>query len=325
MSDLSAIFSSSSSTDDKQLILSEAAYWLTLLNDEPLNNQQQAELNRWQQRSMRHQQVWQAAQGLQQTLQALPKSPTPVLDRRSLLRCLTYLCVLGPASYAGYKYTPWRKLTADHTTAIGQQQRIHLTDGSQLWLNTNTIVSIDFNQAQRTIYLHSGEIYIETSHKIKHSPFVINTPLGTIQALGTRFNVKHLANSEKATVSVQTHKVKVSTKNTTATKIIPSGQIADFTHNTITLVEQKNDNELPSWRKGELAANKLTLKDFLDELSRYRVGIIQCHDDVANLNVSGLFQLADTEQVLNLLEQTLPINIKYISRYWLRVASSTTN
>jgi transmembrane sensor len=271
---------------------------------------------------MRHQQVWQAAQGLQQTLQALPKSQASVLDRRSLLRCLTYLCVVGPASYAGYKYTPWRKLTADHTTAIGQQQRIYLADGSQLWLNTNTIVSIDFNQAQRTIYLHSGEIYIETSHKIKHSPFVINTPLGAVQALGTRFNVKHLANSEKATVSVQAHTVKVSTKNTTATQIIPSGKAAEFTNNTITLIEQ-NSGELPSWRKGELAANKLTLKDFLDELSRYRVGIIQCHDDVANLNVSGLFQLADTEQVLNLLEQTLPINIKYISRYWLRVASST--
>lgn len=321
MSDLSPICSSSSSTDDKHIILSEAAHWLTLINDEPLNSQQHAELNRWQQRSMRHQQVWQAAQGLQQTLQTLPKSQAPVLDRRSLLRCLTYLCVVGPASYTGYKYTPWRKLTADHTTAIGQQQRIHLADGSQLWLNTNTIVSIDFNQAQRTIYLHSGEIYIETSHKTKHSPFVINTPLGPIQALGTRFNVKHLANSEKATVSVQAHTVKVSTKNTTATQIIPSGQTAEFTNNTITFIEQ-NNGELPSWRKGELAANKLTLKSFLDELSRYRVGIIQCHDDVANLNVSGLFQLADTEQVLNLLEQTLPIDIKYISRYWLRVASS---
>jgi transmembrane sensor len=324
MSDLSASCSGSSSADNKHIILSEAAYWLTLINDEPLNSQQQAALKRWQQRSMCHQQVWQAAQGLQQTLQALPKSQTPMIDRRSLLRCLTYLCVVGPASYAGYKYTPWRKLTADHTTAIGQQQRVYLADGSQLWLNTNTIVSIDFNQAQRTIYLHSGEIYIETSHKIKHSPFVINTPLGAVQALGTRFNVKHLANSEKATVSVQAHTVKVSTKNTTATQIIPSGKAAEFTNNTITLVEQ-NSGELPSWRKGELAANKLTLKDFLDELSRYRVGIIQCHDDAANLNVSGLFQLADTEQVLNLLEQTLPINIKYISRYWLRVASSTTN
>jgi transmembrane sensor len=259
MSDLSASCSGSSSADNKHIILSEAAYWLTLINDEPLNSQQQAELKRWQQRSMRHQQVWQAAQGLQQTLQALPKSQTSVLDRRSLLRCLTYLCVVGPASYAGYKYTPWRKLTADHTTAIGQQQRIYLADGSQLWLNTNTIVSIDFNQAQRTIYLHSGEIYIETSHKIKHSPFVINTPLGAVQALGTRFNVKHLANSEKATVSVQAHTVKVSTKNTTATQIIPSGKAAEFTNNTITLIEQ-NSGELPSWRKGELAANKLTYR-----------------------------------------------------------------
>lgn len=47
MSDLSPICSSSSSssTDDKHIILSEAAHWLTLINDEPLNNQQVTIMN----------------------------------------------------------------------------------------------------------------------------------------------------------------------------------------------------------------------------------------------------------------------------------------
>ena len=71
------------------------------------------------------------------------------------------------------------------------QQQVQLADGSQLWLNTNTVVNIDFTHQQRSVWFRSGEIYIETSKTNHTAPLVVHTSMGTVRALGTRFGVRH--------------------------------------------------------------------------------------------------------------------------------------
>jgi transmembrane sensor len=43
---------------------------------------------------------------------------------------------------------------------------------------------------------------------------------------------------------------------------------------------------------------------------------------VANLKVSGTYQLADTEHILKLLARSLPVRIDYRTRYWVVITSS---
>ncbi|NRA85177.1 MAG: FecR family protein, partial [Gammaproteobacteria bacterium] len=298
---------------DQQAILSEAAHWLMLIHCAPLDQQQQTELAQWQQRSAHHQHVWQRAQGLQQTLSALPQATNQqrLLSRRQLISCLAYLGVLAPITYSGYRYLPWQQINADYHTRVGQQRQVVLADGSILWLNTNTVVNIDFNPQQRSVRLHSGEIYIETSKINHHAPLIVHTSMGTVRALGTRFSVRHDKNSASVQVSVQAQRVIITTAKSAQQQVLSANQTASYDQLSI---DQITANSLlqPSWLKGELSADKLTLRTFINELSRYRPGIIQCHDEIAHLTVSGLFQLNDTDQILNLLQQTLPITIKYL-------------
>lgn len=75
-----------------------------------------------------------------------------------------------------------------------------------------------------------------------------------------------------------------------------------------------------AWTLGVLYAENLRLQDFLAELSRYREGFVRCDDDVADLRVSGTYQLQDTDRILALLAQTLPVRVHERSRYWVTVA-----
>ena len=181
------------SKTDKHHIIAEAADWLTLMDCAPLDNQQNTALKKWQQQSPQHQHVWQAAQSLHHTLSTLPSSnnQNTTTSRRDLLRCLTYLSVVGPLSYGAYKYAPWRKLTADYTSDFAQQRKIPLADGSIVWLNTDTLISTDFTAKSRLLHLHSGEIYIETSKSTAPSrvqpPFIVGNATRHSTSLGYAF------------------------------------------------------------------------------------------------------------------------------------------
>lgn len=68
-----------------------------------------------------------------------------------------------------------------------------------------------------------------------------------------------------------------------------------------------------------LIASDWRLEDFLAELSRYRPGRLVCDEQVADLRLSGAFHLNDTDVVLENLANTLPVRLRYLTRYWVRV------
>ncbi|AFK62625.1 Fe2+-dicitrate sensor, membrane protein [Advenella kashmirensis WT001] len=65
----------------------------------------------------------------------------------------------------------------------------------------------------------------------------------------------------------------------------------------------------------------MRLVDFVAELGRYRPGILRCDSSVADIPVSGAFQLNNTDRILEALAQTLPVQIQFRTRYWVTVAA----
>ena len=49
------------------------------------------------------------------------------------------------------------------------------------------------------------------------------------------------------------------------------------------------------------------------------LGVLQCDQASAGLRVSGTFRLDSTDAVLANLQATLPIQVKYFTRYWVSV------
>ena len=84
-------------------------------------------------------------------------------------------------------------------TAKGQKSQIILSDGTKVWLNSETILKYPtaFNEDQREVYLE-GEAFFEVQKKENKVPFLVKTNDIDIEVLGTRFNV--MAYSDEETV-----------------------------------------------------------------------------------------------------------------------------
>ena len=45
----------------------------------------------------------------------------------------------------------------------------------------------------------------------------------------------------------------------------------------------------------------------------------RCSPDAASLRVVGAFPVADTDQVLAMLQEVLPVRVRRYTRYWINV------
>lgn len=190
-------------------------------------------------------------------------------------------------------------------------------------LNTDTIVDIEFTEWQRRIVLHQGEILVETAKSSELDvarPLIVHTDQGELQPIGTRFIVRHLSNTSHTKLSVLEGIVEVKTRLASASKRVEVGQQLHLSVDKISAV-MPIDDYVDAWSKGFFYARNMRLQDFLNELSRYRFGILRCDPAVADLRISGTFQINNTDQILAALPYTLPVSVRYQTAYWVSIHS----
>lgn len=94
--------------------------------------------------------------------------------------------------------TIWLDRTIE--TGAGEWRQIALTDGSTMRVLPLTEVKIKFSDQRRTIELVRGEAFFQVA-KDKHRPFVVNSGLASVRAVGTQFAVSRVTGEVVVTVS----------------------------------------------------------------------------------------------------------------------------
>ena len=74
-----------------------------------------------------------------------------------------------------------------------------------------------------------------------------------------------------------------------------------------------------AWVQGRLEVRDRPLREVIDSLRRYRRGILHLSPDVADLRLSGLYPLDDSDRTLQLLERSLPIRVTWHNPYWVSI------
>lgn len=313
--------STGTDTSVSREVARQAAHWLMLMHDERPSPAQQQACARWRAADPAHERAWQRADRVRQQLGLLPPKVamgTLNRQRRQALKHLLILAALVPASYAGYRATPWRDWQADHVTGVGERQKLKLEDGSLVDLNTDTAINVRFDAQQRLIQVLRGEILVDSGAdpgQPVHRPLRVETAQGRMQALGTRFSVRQLDDSTR--LAVLQGKVRVEPRHT-APLVINAGEQVNFGAASIGPARPALEQDT-RWTSGQLVADDLALEDFLRELNRYRPGLLRCEADVRGLRISGGFQLDNTDAILAALPQTLPVQVDYRTRYWVTV------
>lgn len=319
---------SSHSTDDA--IQQAALQWQIILWSGEATDKEQQKFQRWLASNPAHQHAWQQIQRVNRQLGEVPEAiagrvlrvtDSPNTSRRKLLFSLGILAGTGTIAYQLQHTFPWQTMTADLRTGHGQFRTEILPDGTKITLNTASAVDVQFNETIRRIRLHNGEIQIVTATDPStiNRPFIVETRSGSVRAIGTRFTVRQLQNDH--TIQVQVFEGAVELSPTLGhPSQIKAGQQAQFNPQKITSASAA-DITSNAWIQGLLVVERQRLGQFIEELSRYRHGVLRCDPAVADLIISGVYPLKDIDAILHSLPQALPVKISAISRYWVTVTS----
>ena len=303
--------------------LEAAATWYVQLNDGSGSEAQTQAWQAWVDANPQHAAAWARVEMLQQQWAKMPRQAAlsslgaAQAQRRDVLKILGMLVAVGGCSWLAVEQVPYRSMLAQQRTRLGERRSVRLDDGSQLEMNADTALDIHFDARQRRIELYRGEILIQTAKDPAHRPFIVYTTDGSVRALGTRFSVRPLAGQTQ--VGVLQDAVEVTPGNHDHQPLrLEAGQQVTFDRPAVS-----PPHPLPpgstAWVQGMLSVDDWRLGDFIEELSRYRPGVLRCAAGVQNLSISGAFRIDDTDTVLENLSKTLPVKVRYLTRYWASI------
>ena len=303
-------------------IVEQASHWLMLLWGGELDSEQRQRFADWQACDPEHQRAWQRLERLQGTLAGVPAHTAgavlreqPDACRRQTLKMLGLALLAGGSGYLAQSQLPWREAMADLRSGTGERLQHTLADGSRLALNSDSAVNVRFSETERRIRLLKGELLLESGRDAARRPLIVETAAGEIQALGTRFSVYEIDGGSR--VELYEGELELRPRNTPLSRL-QAGQQRWFNSERATAIGQADNNAI-AWNEGRLIAERMPLGQFLDELARHRPGVLRCDPAVAKLPLTGVFPLADTDRVLAALQQSLPVEMQRVTRYWVTV------
>ncbi|ENO84318.1 FecR family protein [Thauera linaloolentis] len=201
--------------------------------------------------------------------------------------------------------------TEFHATRAGESARVQLTDGSEIQLDTATRLSISWHLRSRQARLDQGQALF-TVAPANWRPFLVAAEPARVRVVGTVFSVRRVADAP-VTVSVLQGRVEV--RDLAHTRHSPlqlgAGQIARVGGARPPAVLATGLEATTAWREGYLVFESTPLAEVLAEIQRYRghpVRLVGQHGP--GLTLSGVFEIRNTDQLLDLLPRTFPVEIR---------------
>ena len=316
-----------------QQVVKQAIHWLLRLRNNSANARLRQQCEVWRAEHHEHELAWQRVQSLQaelsSNLRAVPgaqvafntlENSAQGLGRRQALKLLSGALLMGSAAWLGKDATGWQQWTADFATATGERRGFQLPDGTRLELNTASAVDLDYNAQQRLIKLTRGEVIVTCGGIDEGSPFDrplrVQSRQGVYEGVGARFILRQDDDCTRLSVTggmVLIHSPLAAGGTPTQ---VQAGQSYLIDHHQAKLAPPL-DMDAGAWVDGLIVTRNMRLGDFLDEVGRYRHGYLTCAADIADLRLSGVFRLENTDRLLAILPQTLPVQLRYRTRWWV--------
>lgn len=300
----------------------QAAFaWLSLLHDQPSSGDQLT-FSHWLQADPAHaeayaqaQVVWELSEGpartladeeafaLQGYLNAMNRSRRTRVQRWSgalaMAACLLLMVGVG----AGWQPLRWADdLGADYVSAPGQIRTVTLADQSQVTLDADSAIAVDFSRGERHVQLRRGAGFFSVTHT--GEPFVVEAEKGQARVLGTQFEVR--LQPHGAQVTVLSGRVGVTAQRNAEQQILTAGQQVAYGEGAAEKLHAVDSEAQLAWRQGWLNYYKASLADVVEDLRRYYPGrILVLNDELAARRVSGSFPSKDPQAVLNSLQGVL--------------------
>lgn len=150
---------------------------------------------------------------------------------------------------------------------------IKLSDGTQVWLNSETKLKfpVAFIEGQtRQVELVYGEAYFDVSPSTKHkgAHFKVVSNKQEVDVIGTEFNIKAYKDEGNTYTTLVEGKVDVNIENRKQ-RLMPNQQLNLNITTSSSFVKNVDVYNDISWKEGVFSFEKITLKDMMKVLSRW--------------------------------------------------------
>jgi ferric-dicitrate binding protein FerR (iron transport regulator) len=246
----------------------EAHDWLVLLTSGRATVADARALREWCAQSAEHARAFEDAKRLWHNLQPAAQGLQAPrgFGRRAFLggaiaASAAFLLVRGtiPGGFGG--------LGADYITEVGQQRRFEPVQGVSLELNTQTRIN------QRVVAdgvqgfeLVSGEVEVQTARL----PLAMQAGGGWLRASQARFNLRNT--DQQVCVTCLDGAVEVDVEGRSLR--LESGQQVTYDARQVGSVQSVDTAAVMNWRQQVLVFNGATLSQMIDEINRYRPGML---------------------------------------------------
>ncbi|MES2238739.1 MAG: FecR family protein [Bacteroidota bacterium] len=150
---------------------------------------------------------------------------------------------------------------------------IKLSDGTQVWLNSETKLKfpVAFIEGQtRQVELVYGEAYFDVSPSTKHkgAHFEVFTNKQKVDVIGTEFNIKAYQDEANIYTTLVEGKVDVNIENKKQ-RLVPNQQLNLNIKTSNAFVKNVDVYNEISWKEGVFSFEQITLKEMTKVLSRW--------------------------------------------------------
>lgn len=197
------------------------------------------------------------------------------------------------------------------STPRGRKYRLVLPDGSNVWLNASSSIRYPtvFTGNERKVEI-TGEAYFEVVHNAA-KPFMVHfsSPLtggggreGTVQVLGTHFNINSYTDEESTKITLLEGSVKVT--NTLSGKILKPGQQASLLQGAGMKITEADTEEATAWKNGLFQFEGTNIQSVMRQLVRWYDIDVQYQGTVAQQFYGNISRDVTISNVLKMLETT---------------------
>lgn len=194
----------------------------------------------------------------------------------------------------------------NHVTLAGDHSEVELPDGSSVILNASSTLEYDkASWAENRELTITGEAFFEVE---KGSNFTVNTENGSVNVLGTSFNVFNRDNVLE--VACYTGKVKVDC-SAGSESIVP-GQCAISDTRKMQLVDF--DPAQKDWRTGHYSYDGVPLDRVLKEVAlQYNLDIK--YEDKVDRQFYGSFRVSDdnSKEILSIICKAMSLDFDFVN------------
>lgn len=185
-----------------------------------------------------------------------------------------------------------------------QPRAVELSDGSHIYLNRYSSVSVTMKDDRRDVILADGEAAFDVTHDPAR-PFVIAAGDHDVRVLGTAFNVVH--HGGRFSVGVSRGVVAVTPSEASSPVRLSAGQRIDQVGSARATLSSVDPASASSWREGVLIYRNAPISEVAHDLSRYFNKPVIISASAQPLHFTGALRVGDEATMLDQLQAFVPI------------------